>query len=353
MIVTWMVLFGCSTSEEPTVKLDPVDTDDNTSTNDTAAETDTAVGEDTSIESCLVELSSVSPENGTPDFFYRDDLVVELTDFDATALIILNGPEGSHPGVLTFDPELPILNFTPSEPLLALSTYQISIETCGGTFESEFSTSELGSPLQVDVTGSSYIFDLREGLYVEPPAIGPMLNSIIEFNIMIGVTSVSESEMTARGGITLEDGETQNVCNRTVEDFPIVDYDEAATFFLQNGTFKFYIVGDPLTIHNFSMESTFLADGSGMVHTELRGLLDMRQMDGMLTPTLGELCNLLALAGSECGTCPDGQPYCFDIEITDMTGVLAVEEMECVLLDKCHPKCSRTECADPSLGECE
>jgi hypothetical protein len=349
--ILW-ILFGCSGAKETVEKTDSKDTEE-TVVVDTEESNDSAVQVDTSQESCGVAIASVSPENGTTDFFYRNDIVVELTAVDPSAQIRLTGPQGEQLGVLSSEVDSTTLHFSPSDPLLSLSSYLISVETCGGVFESEFSTSELGSPLTTDVTGNSYIFDLRTGTYIQPPTLGAMLSAIIEYNILIGVTSVATTQMTVRGGITLNDGMTQNFCNRTVENFPSVGYDGRATFSLENGTFELYVTGDPLTIHNFSMESTFLSDGSAMVESELWGQLDMRQLDEMLTPNLQQLCDLLEVAGSICEACPtDGEPYCFDIEITQMTGVLAEEAMGCVLGDKCHPKCPQSECADPTSGDC-
>ena len=308
---------------------------------------------DTATEPCDLDIVSVYPEDGTAGFFYRNDISVELSAVDTSATLRLDGPEGEHPGQVLAASDSPQVVFRPSRPLLANSNYQLTISTCAGSLETWFMTSELGEPLAVDVTGNTYLFDLREGTYVKPETIGPMLGNIFLYNVMIGITSMTTNSMTIRGGMTLEDGFTQNYCNRTAENFPTVDYDGSATFSLNNATFELYVTGDSLTIYNFEMESTFIPDGTAMVETEMKGMLDMRQLDEMLTPDLETLCNLLSATGGACGPClSDGQPYCFDIEITQMDGLVTPGSMACVLEDKCHPECDRSECSDPQSGDC-
>ena len=58
------------------------------------------------------------------------------------------------------------------------------------------------------------------------------------------------------------------------------------------------------------------------------------------------VCTLMAGFGVDCVDCSDGQPYCIEVLVDNVTGHSTFEAIDMVCEDNCHPLCSDSDCAE-------
>ena len=95
---------------------------------DTATVTDTG---DTSSQGCGIEIDSTYPVPEAIDMYYLGNLVVELSDPDETASLVLLDASGAEvAGTTSVDDDT--LTFDPTDALLPSSAYTLKVTTCTG-----------------------------------------------------------------------------------------------------------------------------------------------------------------------------------------------------------------------------
>ncbi len=317
------------------------------------AEDKTADGEtgDTDGPSCEVIVDSTIPSSGAVDADYRAAIEFHLSDPDPTAIATSTGISGT--STLADDNETVI--FTPDAPLSASTSYTVTLDYCGGTVDLAFTTSEVGGPLNDAnaLVGKTYALALGDARIVEPDGIGSVLSSYLTQDILIGVDTVSATEVQMIGAIGKEDASppAQDWCDPTI-DFPVADFSEQPYFQIgpQNTTLS--VAGYSIEIGNLEITGTFAPDGTYFAGGTLSGTIDTRPLAPLLDDSgdEGAICDLAVSFGATCTACPaDGEPYCLTLvadQITaeEVSGLTLVE----VVGNDC-PDCETTPPAEDAV----
>jgi hypothetical protein len=171
----------------------------------------------------------------------------------------------------------------------------------------------------------SYAVDLNAANFVKPEGVGSLLGSLLTQNILIGVVTADESEITMMGALSEEGSTRQDVCSATF-DFPIAaDFTTAPYFSVSSEALKIAISGFEISINDFTLSGDFSADGKQMGGAVLAGQIDARDLSGVLVDSglitednPDEVCGLVSAFGVACEECADSEKYCLSILVNDI-----------------------------------
>ena len=321
---------------------------------------------DTATQGCGIEIDSTYPVPEAIDMYYLGNLVVELSDPDDSASLVLMDASGAEvAGTTSVDDDT--LTFDPTDALMPSSAYTLKVTTCTGEAEVNFTTSALGTALSEGdeaIVGKTYALDISSGTFVEPAGVGDLIGGLLENKILIGITSVANSEMSIRGAISDGSSIDQDFCTETLEDFPAADFTTSPYFEIPKGDVTLSVAGFTATIYGLSVSGTFASDASYFGGATLEGELDAREIlpllgdAGLDAETPEEVCGLLLGFGVQCVSCDsDGEPLCVRLVVERLTADETGNELGLVCEAECHASCSENseECTEPQaadLGEC-
>ena len=122
--------------------------------------------------------------------------------------------------------------------------------------------------------------------------------------------------MGAQGMVDGTSGEI--IQNRTFStwDFGQASFSDAPFFGATTAGIAIDYAGSVIPMHNFHVEGTFSADGETIGGAMASGFGDTRDM-GPLLQLGGDpdaVCDFAAGLGLDCVDCPDGNPWCLEIE---------------------------------------
>lgn len=291
----------------------------------------TGDGTDTPV-TCTTKISDSSyPYPGQIDFYYQADLVIVFSDekHEANDFTLMDASGAEVTGTLTWNTDNDEATFSPDAPLSPSTTYTMVVSYCAGEAEISFSTSSLGS--EVDVTelpGKAYQIDLGSANFVEPEGIGTVIGGLLEQNILVGVTEASDTTVKMIGAISDADDadgdgnlEEQDPCNPTI-DFPEAAF-ENPHFQVGPETTTISAAGYDITIEDLEIGGDFASDASYFGGGTLSGTVDTRPLAPLLDEGGGEgaICDLvLELEYGECQPCPaDGEPFCLTLVVNRIT----------------------------------
>ncbi|MCO4769798.1 MAG: hypothetical protein KDA24_07175 [Deltaproteobacteria bacterium] len=175
-------------------------------------------------------------------------------------------------------------------------------------------------PNEDDILGVTFALNLENATWVEPAGVGPLLVGQLENDIgfsPLPSSNLGGNDIELRLG-ALELGGGQDPCIETSTsngDWANPTADVSGGVILLGG-----FPLDPASLVIVFGSTSSIIDGS------LSGTTDMRNLYadvGLGSPD--ELCDLLVSVGSTCAPCSDGQSYCLDFEIEDLTGSIALE----------------------------
>ena len=297
------------------------------------------------------------PEDGEPNFYYRSPIEFSLSGADSTATIAVEDSAGTEvAGAVSFSDDGETVYFTPSSPLTASTSYTATLTWCAGSASVGFTTSSLGAPLTADLTGRTYNVDITSGRFVEPAGVGDLLGGLLENSILLGVTSVTDSEISFRGALSNTEDTNQDVCNPSLEGFPAADFSEQPFFVLASDSLDLDVAGFELSIASINISGTFAADGSEFGGGVLQGELDARELlpvvkaEGLADSAEG-ICDLLIGFGVACEACSsDGEVFCATILVDQLVAVEQSGELQEVTqsdcFEGCADSCDNSECAE-------
>ncbi|MFT4977069.1 MAG: hypothetical protein ACI8S6_002974 [Myxococcota bacterium] len=319
-----------------------------------SADTDTNTG------LCDVTATAEYPINDQTDAYYRSAIEFELSDPDDTATITLADSAGaSVDGSVSLEDDGELVVFTPSASLAPSSGYTATLSWCGGEATISFTTSALGTPTEVDLTGRTYNVDITSGRFIEPAGVGDLLGGLLENSILLGVTAVDTDagSISFRGAISETGNSNQDVCTPSLNDFPSASFADPY-FNLAADQLDLAVAGFELSIASINIGGTFAADGSYFGGGELSGELDARELlpllkEQELASTADEICDLLLGFGVACQACAtDGEVYCASIVVDQLVAVEQSGEVAEVNQDDCFEgcveSCDNAECKDAS-----
>lgn len=308
---------------------------------------------------CNVTFALSNPVADSTTHFYLDPVEVTLSEADPSAsLTIADGGGTAVAGSTSFSADGLTAIFTPDAGFAPSTAYTVNISVCDGANNSSagFTTSSLGGPVTVDLSGITYVVNLAESRFVQPAGVADLLLGSLENKILVGVSSATDTSIEMIGAIDNVDTGAQDFCTPSIP-FPTATFSNPA-FQVGPADTTLNVAGVTVTINALSISGAFAPDGSYFGGGRLEGQLDARTLAPLLEEPLGvsepdEVCTLLVGFGVTCGACDsDGAAYCVDVLADQITATAEGAALECVDESDCHPSCPSSTCGDPSAGEC-
>ncbi len=322
ILLAGLALVGCSSDSDPS-KAGTSDRDTDP-VGDDGGEDGTDGTDGTDGEACTVEVAETVPESGVDDFYTRGVLEV-LFSADARTvdpvILLSDSAGGAAATTVAFD-ETGLRAFvTPDDAMVADATYTLSVDVCGSSSLTEFSTTFYGAPLEIsdaELVGATYHFDLGGANYIKPPGLGTVLGSFLTAPLLIGIGEITDGNIQILGTQGTFSGDTPVLDDGfPIWDFGSADFATAPFFDSDPVDIELDYTGIPIPIYNFSLYGTFAPDGTSIGFAGASGLGDSRHMG----PLIGAgsdpsaICDTAAGLGVSCEDCPDGEPFCLEIEL--------------------------------------
>lgn len=320
----WFLLLlavACDKGKDPSIPTDDADGsdgDDTSTTGDDTGDTDGPLP-------CTSSFYSSNPEMSDDDVYWRTPVELTFTGAAAepqTTITAANAAGEAIPLAILWDDAglnatVQASNYWPGGEWVTLT-----VTVCTDVTEVNFGTSNYGQPLEVsaaDLVGNTYYFDLGEATYEKPAGLGAIIAIYLSQPLLISVFSASEDRIELIGA----QGQTDELTGTIEQDMGLATFGFGeATFntapFFSATTPELLIEysGSEVPIYDFHIEGTFAADGSAIGGGVAKGLGDTRDLGLLLGvgSDPGAVCELASTFGLECSDCPDGNPYCLDIE---------------------------------------
>ncbi|MFZ5478648.1 MAG: hypothetical protein ACOZNI_17890 [Myxococcota bacterium] len=283
-------------------------------------------GDDTGPAACVAELFSTDPEDGDAGVYFRGGVTVSLTDVptEEPVIQVLDDAGAEVPASITWD-ESGLQAFV-DVVLAPSSSFTLHVEVCGASSDVAFSTSDLGTPLEVpaaDLVGRTYVFSLADAKITEPSFLDAVAGSYLTVPLLFGVEAASETEIDFVGalGELQDDGDYVQVDGQPTWDFPPADFTGTPYFEAHADEITIMYGEIAIPIEDFSLSGTFTSDGEQIAEGYATGFGDSRYMGGLVgrDGDPAAICEIASSAGVDCEDCSDGEPYCMYIVATEIT----------------------------------
>lgn len=265
-------------------------------------------------DGCGITVDSTIPSQDSADAYYRADIEFTLSDPDSTAALTTDIPGHQEPSEdgLT-------VKWVPDAPLSPSTAYSVTLDYCGGSVQLDFTTSDLGTSMSDPsiLVGRTYVLALGDARIVEPAGIGSVLSSYLTTDILLGVSTVTDTSLDIIGAVAVADvtPDVQDFCTPTIP-FPTADFSEQPFFTVGPQTTTLAVAGYEIEIGDLNVTGTFAADGSYFDGGTLSGTIDTRPLAPLIDDSgnEGAICDLAVNFGAECEACSsDGEPYCLTL----------------------------------------
>jgi hypothetical protein len=313
----------------------------------------------------------VSPEPSEDNFFYQSDLWVEFDVAPMEATVALADSAGSAlDAAVTAESSGRRLRLDPAADLVPSTSYTMTVTW--STVES--ATAAEYSPLTVnfqtgpygnsvtnadDLIGKTFNIDLTSATFVEPPGVGPILQSQIgDIAILFSMTGDSNFDAAAQPGLHIigalgdvEGGSvTQDICNESLaftygpdnvlgggDDVPAEWADPVLVLGPTN--LDISVQGISAQIQDLFISGTFHPNLDDMQGGTFSGKVDTRPLAPELDPEGGKdaICELVSeTVGVECEECggENPGPYCLSVLAEDIVAAqipdLVLQSRNCV-----------------------
>jgi hypothetical protein len=273
------------------------------------------------IAGCQAEVDLVHPGDGATGVFYRRSGVRVEFDQDerVTGTISVRASGGAPaPGTTTFSADGETMTYTFTAPLTPSTEYIVDIGyACGSSLRSTFTTSSTGAPVNgADQVGSVYELDL---LQLDPddvhePADWDTVEAVLIANpfppLYLSPAAFGPGGFTTRLGVEVPGvlSPEQDLCEPAI-DLPFLSsYDENPYFTGSSTNLTLpQMSGIVWNLRSVEASGAFAPDGSAIEGLQIDALIDLSGNDHL---GLGDLCQLIAIAGVTCGDCGDGTSTC-------------------------------------------
>ena len=212
-------------------------------------------------------------------------------------------------GTTTVDGDRVIFELDPSESMRQLTKYDVVLDWCGGPTETSWTT----------LVDAAYSVDLAAGTWVEPVGIGPLILGELDAMILLGMEGESGDELDALGASgTTAAPVSQDICVPTF-DFPTADFTNSPDFDV--GPTDFEVQVDDVVIVMEDAHFSGSIAGARIEDVVFTARLDSRSLHDLIGGSdPGDACDLHLAFGGQCVPCLDGQLYCMNVHMTDLTG---------------------------------
>ena len=297
---------------------------------------------------CDISILETVPYPESTNAYYRSPIKVVLSDVDPTASVMVSTSDVDISGEILREEN--IILFQPDAPLLPSTQYNISVSYCGSEEPANinFSTSDVGSPLNggtAILEDRSYVVDLSQGTVIEPVGIGEFLQTLLNNKFLIDMQQVNPTQAYVRMALSKTNTAQQNHCVPTIEDFPIVQLEEAPYFTLSGTDIPIVIDQYQMLLYEFSISGTINPQGTEFVEMDAYGILDLREVFPILqdfnlnAETVDDFVTYLEDLNVAIDPCSDSENYCMIIVMSDLTASEIQQDVTPVCEPNCHTEC--------------
>jgi hypothetical protein len=265
----------------------------------------------------------VTPADGASAVYWRDAITLTFdADASQTDITLADAAGAEVETALSWDASRMNVTVLPALALAPNTTYGLTVFGCGNDAVYTFTTAEWGEPLDIapiDLVGRVYNFDLAGADYAKPEGLGTLLGLYLTEPLLFQITDVTTGGITLMGAQGMVDGTSGEIVqNRTFStwDFGQASFSDAPFFGATTAGIAIDYADSVIPMHNFHVEGTFAADGSMIGGGVASGHGDTRDM-GPLLQLGGDpnaVCDFASGLGLDCVDCPDGNPWCLEIE---------------------------------------
>ena len=315
-------------------------------------------------------LVEVSPSLNQSDFFYRSTLVAEFDIAPDSVSVTLTDASGAAvDGTANVESNGRVVTFDPSGDLTSSAGYTMTVEWSPSEeghspFTNAFQTSAHGGDVAEPspMIGNVYNIDLAGATFVEPPGIGPILQSQMDgfsvlFTAIENGTDFDAGVLHVMGAIGEEDGGaiSQDACAPTLaftagEDGEVGTADDTPASWnnpemvLEAEELPLTIQGVTATIQDLVISGTFHPDLTNMRGGVFGGIIDTRPLVGALGSgeSESEICDLVeSTVGVPCISCTDDgddtdEVFCLELLAEDLAADvvegLTLQERTCEVI---------------------
>jgi hypothetical protein len=322
---------------------------------------DTGVEEDTSIsDECAITITLSNPEPNSDTFFYRDPLLVTLSDMDETANISLRSTSGEDIGDVEGSSSIEgrELSFMPSQPLIPETSYTAYVSTCDAeqVEELSFTTSSFGLPITEPLLERMFGFNFGTGR-MEPIEFQASLDGMVQNYILLSALEQNGTRVQFHAGSSVDGDFSQDYCAATSEAFSPVDVEGEATLMIEVDDLPFRSKDQTLHLRDFRFSFTLSPDGQKLTHGYWSAEADMREFSVLLNQGSYDMCNnYFPTFGVSCQPCSvDQDPSCIVLSMYEVEADAIEKNLNCVSRDECHLECANNlpECTDPQAETCD
>ena len=332
---------------------------------DTEADTDTDTDADADADAdadmdCNVDIDDISPRDNESGVYYKRSVEVLLDGDDSTATIAVSDG-GGNPVAGVVDNSGDVVSFTADPNLVPDSEHTITFTWCGGEEKTTFQTSELGLPLEADLTGTTFALDLGSATWDEPAGLGDLVSGYVDISLLVGVQS-ADTEIDFIGAMGADGGDEQDMCLPTI-DFDPSDFSGAPDFLVGPEDLPIAIMEVSATVFGMEVGGTIAPDGSSMGGVVMKGAFDIAEIGPALGGVFGfdlsdpdVACGTIAMLGIICGECPHKEElHCLSLHLSDIdatrTGDTIVEVPEAYCHEDCATRDEHPECDEDAGGD--
>jgi hypothetical protein len=306
-------------------------------------------------DACESIARTLSPASaGLTNFFYRDDIVFSVTDGADTATISLTDSSGvSIEGETWVDDRVaadePLrVVFTPTDALHANTAYSATLAYCAGNPTVDFTTSELGTPIDglERISGAVFSMDMSAAKVVQPSGVAQVLLTLLDNDLALRVDGATDDTLDiAVASVRVDDG-LQDTCTPTLDFSMPGNFAQAPAFEVGPIDVPFDLAGNTVMLYDAHSSATFASNGTHFAGGRMSGAVDARDVvvalagQGVLPSENPEaLCDLLGDHSLGCSPCRDGEEYCLYLEVADIQGEKTEVYIEDIDSVDCHADC--------------
>jgi hypothetical protein len=271
---------------------------------------------------CENGISSQSPAIDATNAYYQGDVTVTFDAADDAATLVVSNAGTEVAGSTAWEGD--VLVWTGDEALLPSTTYDVTVTYECGSPSWSFSTSEVGTPAEAaSLTGRTYVLDLAGGNFVQPAGVGPLLQTQLTMDILIGVTNATDTSVEMMGALGAEgiSPPEQDLCQETINFPTAADFSGNPFFSVGPDTTTLSVQGMDIIVDDLEISGAFAPDGSYISGATMAGAIDTRPLVGLIDPEGSEstICDLVATFGVACEPCSDGSgDFCLTLLVTEM-----------------------------------
>jgi len=258
------------------------------------------------------------PEAGTDNVFYRADLWMRTGSTASEQSLILNDADGNPVDGTVNSYQANSIQFVPAAHLTPGAAYALIqvTDTCEA-MGIDFTVSDVGAPItDIDaLAGHTWRVPMSEG---RPPADALEKQAVIDLiaeDLLISITSIDGTVLTAISASTLDAGLEQNLCVPTTPVSLEIIEDPWGQGSIEPGYVGVQGAGVPTL--GGTVSGAFSSDGIRLEGLKLRTVLDV---DGANAALDEDLCATLSQVGVSCETCPSGSGECMTFAADGLIG---------------------------------